>query len=198
MKKRTGNSEQMKQLKMYGNNPSPLERWATAEYFRSLCMARRSMLRPAGGRRATDDYVWAIMSSADDLLDKRLGSIAVNRKTGKDFKFDQWVNVRLTDEDKAEIENIINLGVNHEILLSWLSGLAYAGYSVSFAWDDWSDAQQVSLVCKDYDDPNYGLGMSARHPDLDIAIVTLQYKHENICSRKWADVAPSPGGNGWG
>lgn len=122
--------------------------------------------------------------------------MAVKRHSGKDFKFDSWVNVRLSDDDKEALAALAE-NIDMMTLADWVASLAYQGYSFSLSWDEWSEAQQVSLVCKAPDDPNYGLGLSARHPDFDVALMTLRYKHEAICRAKWSENSPTPS-NSWG
>lgn len=122
--------------------------------------------------------------------------MTIKKQTGKDFSFAGWVNVRLSEEDKGEIAHKAE-NINPEQLLDWIASMAYQGYSFSVSWDDWSDAQQVSLVCKATEDKNFGLGLSARHPEFDLAVLTLLYKHDDILRGDWSD-APTPQANGWG
>lgn len=176
---------------------TPLERWAIVEHRGSLSFARRALYQRHAGAVEANRYAFGILLEAENLLRKRIGTMAINIKTGKDFEFGSWVNLRLSDGEKAEIEHLAK-SLDAPALLDWLSGMIYAGYSFSAAWDNWSNAQQVSLVCKNADDPNYGNGMSARHPDLDMAILTLQFKHVTVANGVWDSASPSPGGNSWG
>lgn len=122
-----------------------------------------------------------------------------NVTRGKDFEFIGWVNIRLEDVHKDEISFLAGQGETTVIdTLNCFARLAYDGYSLSVTWDDYSDSYQASIVCKAVDDANYGYGLSARHPDLDMALLTLRYKHENVCSGNWGSIAPSPKGQSWG
>ena len=121
----------------------------------------------------------------------------IKRASSKDFQFKEWINVRLDDSHKAELEHL-SKDMNVGGLYDWVASMVYQGYSFSVYWDDWSDSQQVSLVCKAVGDPNYGCGLSARHPDLDMAILSLHYKHNEILRGNWGDAPPTPAGNSWG
>lgn len=85
----------------------------------------------------------------------------------------RWVNIRLTDNDK---ELLRDREVNVPEVLARISDLMLAGYRLSVSFDDYSQAMQASLVCADDASPDYGCGMSARHPDLDLALLSLLYK----------------------
>jgi len=123
--------------------------------------------------------------------------MTINRVSNKDFTFDRWINLRLEEEHKSELTHLVE-SLDPEDLLRWLSGMCFQGYSFSAAWDDYSDAQQVSLVCKNADDPNFGLGLSARHPDFDVALFTLRYKSEEILRSNWGSAPPTPSASAWG
>lgn len=179
------------------SNRLPLEDWAIASYIERLVMALRVLNPPVRGKRHANDRAWVILWYAEQELDKRIGTMATKKADKKNFKFEGWVNINLSDDDKGQIEGIAP-DISEEQLLGWVGSMAYHGYSFSASWDDWSDSQQVSLVCKNPDDQNYGLGLSSRHPDIDTAILTLYYKHEKIAEGVWSNVAKAPRSASWG
>lgn len=175
----------------------PHERWALHAYGESLVVVNRLFQTPKRSAKYLWRSAWVLLSSAENLLDKRLGDMATKKHSNSEFKFDQWVNIRLEENHKEELAHLCE-NIDFSSLSGWLSSMAYEGYSFSCSWDDYSDALQVSLVCKAPDDPNYGLGLSARHPDFDLAVLTLQFKHEQIADGNWAKLPPTPKGNSWG
>ena len=174
---------------------TPLELWAISEFRKDLDIVYRILKRPVRGMKDANKNAWVVLLYAHTILNRRLGTMATKQKQDREFKFEGWVNIRLEDEHKAELEHLAQEIDIHKVL-DFIASMVYGGYSFSLAWDDWSDSQQVTFVCKDPDDPNFGYGMSARHPDLDLALLTLQYKHSHIAGGNWHDVAPSPR-NGW-
>lgn len=172
--------------------PTPLERWAMRDLTGSMHKVRRSLCL---GKQNLQ-YAQSEILVSERLFTRRMGSMAIKRHSNKEFTFDRWVNVRLGDSDK---ENLQELAKSADIgaLIDWVASMVYQGYSFSVSWDDWSDSQQLSFVCKAPDDPNYGLGLSARHPEFDMALLTLHYKHTEICAANWNENAP-PQAQGWG
>lgn len=168
----------------------PLERFAMREYRGALDLAKRSICGRAGTRRERANYAQNTLMIAEQLMYRRLGTMAVNRVSGKDFVFDSWVNVRLSEDDKARLAELSD-GLDCEDLLNFVAERVYNGYSFSCSWDDYSGAHQASFVCKAKGDPNYGFGMSARHPDFMIALLSLQYKHQVVCHGEWTSVGTS-------
>jgi hypothetical protein len=177
---------------------NPIEQWAIRELVKALRIAHRALGKNSRGRQASNSYAAVTLLKAYQLFYERLGSMT-NTKivSGKDFKFERWINVRLEDEHKAALQALAD-EVSFEELMDWIASMAYQGYSFSCAWDDYSDAQQVSLVCKAADDPNFGCGLSARHPDFDLAVLTLRYKHLDMLGGVWNNAPPTPQGNAWG
>jgi len=110
--------------------------------------------------------------------------IAVNR----------WLNLRLSDEDKAQIQDE-PLAI--ENVVTEFMSLVYLGYRLSVSYDEYSKAMQASLVCVDKDNPDAGHGVSARHPDLDWCLRSLLYKVQLVGVGHWADSADSPGADAW-
>jgi len=111
------------------------------------------------------------------------------------IRIDFWVNQKLTDEDKEVIKAS---APDFERVLGDFGALAFEGYRLSVSYDDYSKAVQASLVCASPGKPNSGCGISARHPDLDTALLYLLYKVTTIGNRPWRDFAPPPRQSDWG
>lgn len=190
-------SKQKAQYQMKNDIFSNLEQWALRDYRESVDAARRMYYDPKRKPKVMWASAWVVLASANEDLFRRLGDMTIKRHSNKEFTFDRWVNVRLEEQHKEELAHLAD-NVQPKDLIEWLGVMAFEGYSFSASWDEYSDAVQVSLVCKAPDDPNYGLGMSARHPDFDLAVLTLQYKHEQLCDSNWSAQPPSPKGTAWG
>jgi hypothetical protein len=174
----------------------PLERWALGEFKRSLHVAYRSCVSSGIAKKAKCEYAQNHISFGEELLFRRIGTMAIDRKSGKDFEFLGWVNIRLGEQDKAQLAAMSKTVVPVD-LVDWIATMTFNGYSFSVSWDDYSDAQQVSIVCKNAQDTNFGYGLSARHPELLFAILSLRYKHTVIADFNWNE-APSPTLDNWG
>lgn len=163
--------------------------WAKVAYFE--CMLRTNAL--SGGmarhwRRAT-----RFLADGQDYLDHKWGYAMATANDKPRFTLDRWVNVRLTEDDKAEIEA---LSLTTEDILAYMGDRIYGGYRFSLAYDDFARGVQVSLMCQNSDDPNYGLGLSSRHPELDVALVSLLHKDKHILAGDWSS-APAPTAARW-
>jgi len=166
------------------NDLLPLERYAVQEYRGSLQMAYRSLCSRVGTRRDRANYSQTVIFVAEQLLAQRIGTMSTKRVSSKEFQFRSWVNVRLSEDDKDALADLVET-FEPGGLLDWVAKVVYSGYSFSVSWDEYSGAHQVSLVCKVADDPNYGFGMSARHPEFVIALLSLRYKHDEVCHGDW-------------
>lgn len=105
-----------------------------------------------------------------------------------------WANIHIDDEHKEEIAawEISPLEV-----LNVFSALVFDGYRLSVTYDEYSEALQVSLVCANPEDGNYECGLSARHPDIDVALRTLLYKHRLTADSGWRAFTSRPKGPNW-
>jgi hypothetical protein len=127
------------------------------------------------------------------------------RNYGKDYQINmakkqsiavsRWVNIPLGEDDK---DAIAAADMSVEDIMLAIASMVYTGYRFSVTWDDYSSAIQVSLVCGDSTSPNYEMGMSARHPDFDMALFTLWYKHQILTGGNWAKFASEPRATNWG
>jgi len=110
------------------------------------------------------------------------------------FKIEAWVNARLSDEDK---EQIANSQVEWPEIFAWMGERIYAGYRFSFSYDEYSKACQLSIICRAEGDRNFGLAMSTRHPEVEMAFVSLYYKDVALLENNWATNRPTPEGAMW-
>lgn len=102
----------------------------------------------------------------------------------------RWVNYRLTEDDKEKLQAEV---LEMSAVIDDFADLVFHGYRLSVSYDDYSKAMQASLVCGAADNPDNGLGLSARHPDLDSALRSLLYKANLLGYGKWHEFAsPSP------
>jgi hypothetical protein len=101
---------------------------------------------------------------------------------GRSIAVRAWANIGLSEDDKKAISGT---PVEDDYLSSYVGDLVLRGYRFSLTFDDYSQAVQATLVCADPDDPNFELGMSARHPDPKTAVQTLLYKHHELAEENW-------------
>lgn len=125
------------------------------------------------------------------------GDFAVPKKTGDMSNVTlKWVNISLTAEDKTAI---LELNADEISLLHWLGAKAYEGYKISFSWDNFSGAYQCALIGASAEHRDRGFAISARHPDPDMAVLTLWYKVSTYCPSGLAEVAgPADNVPSWG
>lgn len=111
---------------------------------------------------------------ADALEDKR----SKGRKPSKvvtDEKPFTWCNVSLSDSAKEVIKA---QEFDAARFFDWLGTLVGDGYKVTVSYDHKSDCFMVIVVGRDSSRSDYNVGVSSRHPDLEIALLTTQYKFE--------------------
>lgn len=167
------------------------ERWITHE----LAWFRRAVHSPymtaAQSRQMALMYFFHFELAVKDWFE----GMAKNGTKKDTIAISRWVNLRLTDEDKTTLLSDIPL---LEDVVNSFGALVFAGYRLSVSWDSYSQAIQASLVCVDPESVNAGIGVSARHPDIDMAIITLWYKVQMMGDQPWSDfVSPTPASN-WG
>lgn len=139
-----------------------------------------------------DVGVWFLVYEAN--LERIAGDMAKNGKTQEKFEFKGFVNVRLTDQDKA---TILEVDRPVESLMEDFGALIYSGYKLSLNYDRYSGAQQATLTCVDPECSNYGYAISARHPDLALALATLLYKHFDATAGVWTSASTQPIDRSW-
>lgn len=77
----------------------------------------------------------------------------------KNTGFRGFINVNLTEEDKAKIKNTPN---DAYMLLATLEQNIKGGFKFTFSWDSYSQCHQVIGTRSDKDHPDYGILMSGR------------------------------------
>lgn len=146
----------------------------------------------SNAQKTHDVGTWFLVYS--DNLQEIAGDMAKNGKSDVKFEFKGFVNLRLSEDDKGQI---LEAKRNVEIMMQDCGALIYNGYKLSFNYDRYSGAQQVTLTCTAPDDPNYGYAISARHPDLDTALATLLYKHYELANAIWSSVSDRTVDRNW-
>lgn len=116
------------------------------------------------------------------------------KENGNRVQITAWVNYRLSEDDKSLLSAE---PLAMEKVIAEFATMAYAGYRLSVSYDSYSQAMQASLVCVNEESADSGLGLSARHPDLDWALRSLLYKAQVIGTGNWADFTTSPKGESW-
>jgi hypothetical protein len=159
--------------------------WLVA--FRLLKRADGKVVRNAC---ADARFMWLLRQQVG-LQERMRIAVAKNRSTA----VKGWVNIALTDAHK---DDIMQSDVSVETMLQDIGRLVFLGYRFSLTFDDYSSAQQATLVCANPDDGNYEYGLSARHPDPVIALTTLLYKHALTADTGWREFSKAQKRDDWG
>lgn len=132
-------------------------------------------------------------------ITQRGGYDMPSNRTARQNDFQGFIEIRLQDAHKDEIEDLLRNGQpSPEDLLAWMGDLAYSQYKFSISRDDYSGSLQVGLFCWQANDPNFGHAISARHGNLYVTLATLWYKHERIAGGDWSSVGTKPAPGTWG
>jgi hypothetical protein len=142
-----------------------------------------------GGQGSLVNSGWAVMPKS-----AKQHANGNDEKAQDLFKILAWINCRLDEADK---EQISTLQVEWPDIFAWMGERIYAGYRFSFAYDEYSKCCQLSIICRNEDDQNFGCAMSTRHPDPDVAFVSLYYKDVVKLANDWGSVSPTPTGPMW-
>ena len=114
-------------------------------------------------------------------------------------EFRGWVNINLTDSDKAGIKHLAEKPEEQLVRFwDWAASLIYQGWKISVSWDSYSDAYQPAVFCWDKNSDSCGYAVSARHPDLTIALLSLYWKVTEIADHNLADYTEMPSVDSWG
>lgn len=120
----------------------------------------------------------------------------VSKPQTNDFR--GWVNMSLSDADKAAILDKAGEKSAFQGVWDWAAALIYQGWKFNLAWDAYSDSYQVSTFCWDAESPSHGYAFSSRHPEIKIAMVTQWYKLEQIAQGDLASLSDRPSVDQWG
>lgn len=115
----------------------------------------------------------------------------MKKKASKEAWETTWVHVDLTPDQKGEYKAWDLEEVDMWVL--WGSYLAQ-GYKTNEVYIASSSSYQASLICRDDDSVNSGMGVSAYARELRDAVRVVLYKAEVILPPKWGDYK-SPGGD---
>lgn len=167
------------------------QRWCTHElaWFWRACLSPYQTPKQARVTAMAYFYNWSLsVTQMEERMAKngtKKSSIAISR----------WVSFNLDDDDKRAIQQ--DTPTLSDVVASFGS-LCFSGYRLSISWDSYSSAVQASLVCTNEESPNAGIGVSARHPDIDMALITLMYKVQAMGDQPWETWCTPAPLNNWG
>ena len=87
----------------------------------------------------------------------------------------RWCNVSLSVEMKEELKSV---PFDSERVFEWLALFVESGYKVSISRDEKSDCFLVVASGRNEGAPDFNVGVSSRHPSLEMALLTTRYKFE--------------------
>jgi len=103
----------------------------------------------------------------------------------------KWINRNLTQDEvndhNAKEKSPAELG---KLLFS----VAFNGYNIRIAYDDYSKCFQANLIPFQPENPNFGYAISARGVTPQRAVSLLLYKHYAIFEEQWASHYQAPRG----
>lgn len=102
-----------------------------------------------------------------------------NSRNPKDWKDFEFVNVSMSDTDKAHFKELQETASDE--LDDSLVTLVEGGYKLSASWDGSNDCFIVSLTCKHETDDNYGYVLSSRSNNLLEAMRLGVFKTMYLC-----------------
>lgn len=123
------------------------------------------------------------MGVNDRELDKRQDAKAARRE--RTAAADGWrgfVNVELTDTQKKAVKATLGEGAAH-----WtrVLDLVSDGHKLSVSWDERNTSFVFAMTCRDPQDDNRGLTLTARGGSLASAVAAWVYKHDTILKGRW-------------
>ena len=104
------------------------------------------------------------------------------KKAGE--KFVGFVNYTLTKDDKAAYEKWAE-GKTLEDAFSEIERLVDSFYTFSLKHDNFGGGVQCNLKCANEGEPDYGLVLTARAPDVFNAIMLALWKHVVLFAGGW-------------
>lgn len=135
-----------------------------------------------------------LFSHAENFTARLQEEWKVAKNNGDRVQITAWVNYRLSEDDKSLLSaEPLEMGK----VIAEFASMAYAGYRLSVSYDSYSQAMQASLVCVNPESADVGLGLSARHPDLDWALRSLLYKSQVVGVGHWSEFTSTPKGESW-
>lgn len=101
----------------------------------------------------------------------------------------RFVDIKLTAEHRQAFVDWYSPGADQvRVILDF----ADQGYRVGVTWSGEHQSYTVSATCRNPDDVNNGLCMTAFSSDLPKAIALLWFKHKHVADCDWAGYAGAP------
>lgn len=94
----------------------------------------------------------------------------------------RFVDVKLTQEEREQFSEWFSPDGDQTIVIQWF---ADNGYRVGVSWSGEHQSYTASATCRNTDDPNNGLCMTAFSGDLSKAIALLWWKHHHLANGDW-------------
>lgn len=106
------------------------------------------------------------------------GNKRSNSKNSKDWQTFEFVEIRLSEQDKSNFKSIYEKEPN--TLLGEADLLCKNGYKLSVAYDTQNSCVIASLTCREPKDPNFNYVLSARAADYWEATALVLFKHVHL------------------
>lgn len=107
------------------------------------------------------------------------GNRKSNSRNTQDWQKFDFVEVRLTEEQKAEFKAKYAKDANQ--YLGLVSETLSGGYKLSLTYDEANKVYLASLTCREALDPNFNYVMTSRSSDAWEAMALAMYKHHFVC-----------------
>lgn len=127
------------------------------------------------------------MGINDRELDRKQDAKAARRdKQAADDGWRGFVNVELSDSQKKAVKATLNKGAEQ-----WarVIDLVMDGYKLTVSFDDRNTSFVFAMTCRDPNDDNRGLTLTARGGSLASAVAAWVYKHDEILKGRWDKAA---------
>lgn len=112
-------------------------------------------------------------------MPQKSGNRKSNSKNPADWQKFDFVEIRLTDADKADFK--AKYAKDAQLFFGELDGLSKNGYKVSLSYDTSNNCVIASLTCREASDPNFNFVLTARAGDTWEALALVLYKHLFMC-----------------
>jgi plasmid maintenance system killer protein len=103
--------------------------------------------------------------------------------TGKSFSPTRWVSCELADSDKRHLKT---LEVDWSTIMGSIERLISDGYRLSLGYEEKNDCVGVYLTAPKDTVPGFSVSLSARGPDVQRALLVLNYKHFEMLGGDWS------------
>ena len=104
-----------------------------------------------------------------------------------------FVEIRLTESDRLEIDNAI---MDMSECAQWMQRMPFSfGYKIGVSYHTKQGCFVVSVTSQFYGSDDFNRCVVSRHPDFQVAVTTAHYKHDTYCRE---GIPPSIGSGGGG